>query len=76
MKQRKCYHCGKELYVNSGELPVKALGNKVLCSDCLRRFYRQDKPLYRLANIAENAGIPRSTIDCIIADFDDEPEEY
>jgi hypothetical protein len=28
-----------------------------------------------MANIAEDAGIPRSTIHCIIADFDDEPDD-
>lgn len=70
----KCAHCGHPLPALRGSLFVKAIGQE-LCSVCLRAYYRKDKPLYRLANIAEDMGVPRSTIDCIIADADDEPED-
>lgn len=70
----KCAHCGYPIPGLRGSLFVKAIGQE-LCSDCLRAYYRKDKQLYRLANMAEDAGIPRSTIHCIIADFDDEPDD-
>ncbi len=75
MTELKCGKCGCKLPRITGSLYVKALGME-LCSDCLRAYYRKDVPLYRLANMAEDFGIPRSTIDCIIADADDDIEEY